>query len=24
MRSALRHVMDTAVRLSNDSDRYPR
>ena len=24
MRSALRHVMNTAVRLSNDSDRYPR
>jgi len=24
MRSALRHVMHTAVRLSNDSDRYPR
>jgi len=24
MRGALRHVMDTAVRLSNDSDRYPR
>ena len=24
MRSALRHVMDKAVRLSNDSDRYPR
>src|SRR5215813_5404460 len=24
MRRALRHVMDTAVRLSNDSDRYPR
>jgi len=24
MRSALRHVMDTAVRLSNDSNRYPR
>ena len=24
MRSALHHVMDTAVRLSNDSDRYPR
>jgi len=24
MRGALRHVMNTAVRLSNDSDRYPR
>ena len=24
MRGALRNVMDTAVRLSNDSDRYPR